>query len=510
MDIPAASTLRGTEMFLNEILDIIEEKKVTGPTGLEVAGLAYDSRVVEEGDAFFCIKGLVSDGHLFAGQAVSRGAKALFVERELDFEPPEGVAVIKVPDTRHALANSAAFFYGYPSEQLKLVGVTGTNGKTTTGYLIESIFKKAGYVAGLIGTVENHIGDAVEPVTRTTPESLDLQRLLHRMVTSGVEAVVMEVSSHALELHRVSGCRFDVVVFTNLTQDHLDFHISFEEYFGAKKRLFEGEDFGAGRVAVINLDDPFGKRLLEETEIPSRSFGIRPEADVRAGEVVISSTGNTFELVYGQTTQRLATRLQGRFNVYNCLAAAAVAVELGLDDASIAGGLETLAGVPGRFENIGCGQSFTAIVDYAHTPDGIRNLLEACREVSEGRVIIVVGCGGARDRSKRSLMGRVATEMADLCIITSDNPRSEDPGSIIDMVLEGVRGQFDADRYAVEVDRRSAIRKAVAEAQDGDLVVIAGKGHESGQIFADGVIPFDDRQVLRECLGEVTGAQCQP
>jgi len=497
-------------MNLNELLDTIEEKKSTGPTDVEVTGLAYDSRAVAGGEAFFCIKGLVTDGHLFALDAISRGAKVLFIERELDDEVPEGAIIVRVPDTRFALANLAATFYGNPSRELKLVGITGTNGKTTTCYLVENIFRKAGYVAGLIGTVENHVGETVEPVTRTTPESLDLQRLLRRMVDEGVEAAVMEVSSHALELHRASGCTFDVVAFTNLTQDHLDFHISIEEYFGAKKKLFEGEEFGEGRTAVVNLDDPFGGRLLEESTLPSRSFGLSPDADVRAADVFVSAGGNTFDLIHGETVQSLSTMLQGRFNVYNCLAAAAVAVELGIDEESIASGLETLAGVPGRFENIDCGQPFTALVDYAHTPDGIRNLLEACQEVAEGRVIIVVGCGGDRDRSKRPPMGRVAAEMSDLCIITSDNPRSEDPASIIEMVLEGVRGEFSEERYEVEVDRRAAICRAVSLAGHSDLVVIAGKGHESGQIFSDRVIPFDDRQVLRECLQEVTGAQCQP
>ncbi|MHB8894876.1 MAG: UDP-N-acetylmuramoyl-L-alanyl-D-glutamate--2,6-diaminopimelate ligase [Candidatus Geothermincolia bacterium] len=497
-------------MLLSDLLDTIEEKKTAGPIEIEVTGLAYDSRAVEDGNAFFCIKGLVTDGHLFAAQAVERGATVLFVEREPEVEIPGDVAIVRVPDTRFAMANLAAKFYKDPSEELRLVGVTGTNGKTTTCYLVESILKEAGYTAGLIGTVENHIGETVESVTRTTPESLDLQRLLRRMVDEGVEAAVMEVSSHALELHRVGGCRFDVVAFTNLTQDHLDFHISLEEYFGAKRRLFEGDDYGASRSAVINVDDEFGKRLMRETTLPSRSFGLDPGADVRAADVAVSARGNSFELIYGETVKKLSTRLQGRFNVYNCLTAAAVGVELELDGESIERGLESLEGVPGRFENIDCGQPFTALVDYAHTPDGIRNVLEACREVTDGRVIIVVGCGGDRDRSKRPLMGGVATRMADLCIITSDNPRSEDPASVIDMVLEGVRGEFSADRYAVEVDRRAAICRAVEEANDGDLVVVAGKGHESGQIFADRVIPFDDRQVLRECLREVRGAECQP
>lgn len=497
-------------MLLRELLDTIEEKKTTGPTDIEVEGLAYDSRVVGDGDAFFCIKGLVTDGHLYAAQAVSRGARVIFLERDLEEELPQGTTVVRVPDTRLAMAKLSAEYYGNPSRDMRLVGVTGTNGKTTTAYLTESIFREAGLTAGLIGTVENHIGGIVESVTRTTPESLDLQRLLRRMADSGVSAAVMEVSSHALELHRASGCTFDAVVFTNLTQDHLDFHISLEDYFGAKRRLFEGEDFGGGRTAVVNMDDAFGMRILEETSLPAMSFGLDAAARVRATDVRMDPDGNSFELVFGEDSWKTKTLLQGRFNVYNCLAAAAVGFALDVDPDCIVKGLQALPGVPGRFENIDCGQPFTAIVDYAHTPDGIRNVLEACREVSQGRVIIVVGCGGDRDRSKRPLMGRVAAEMSDLCIITSDNPRSEDPASIVEMVLEGVRDEFPKERYAVEVDRRAAILRAVAEAEEGDLVVIAGKGHESGQIFSDGVIPFDDRQVLRECLREVRGAQCQP
>ena len=510
MDGPAANKRRGINMLLRELLATIDEKKVMGADGIDVGGLAYDSRVVCEGDAFFCIKGLVTDGHLYAAGAAAGGAAVIVVERQPDAEMPEDVVMVRVPDTRLALANCASVFYGGPSSDLKLVGVTGTNGKTTTSFLVENIFRAAGELPGLIGTVENHVGDAVEPVTRTTPESLDLQKLLRRMVDEGVTAAVMEVSSHALELHRVSGCRFAIVAFTNLTRDHLDFHLSIDEYFGAKRRLFEGDDFGQGRRAVVNADDPFGERLIGETSLPVRSFGINHGADVRATDIDISASGNRFKIVHTGGTIELATRLQGKFNVYNCLAAAAVALEAGIDGGSIVEGLESLDGVPGRFENIDCGQAFTALVDYAHTPDGVQNVLEACREVTRGRVIIVVGCGGDRDRSKRPLMGRVAAELSDLCIITSDNPRSEEPEAIIEMVLEGVRGEFPESRYLTVVDRRSAICRAVAEAGAGDLVVIAGKGHESGQIFSDRVIPFDDREVLRECLQEVAGAQCEP
>ena len=497
-----------TAMLLKEILDSIDVEKVARFRDLDIKDLCYDSRLVQPGQAFFCIKGLVTDGHLFVGDAASRGAEVLFVERDPDEEIPPDVVVVTVRDTRLALAHCSAKFYGEPSEHLKLVGVTGTNGKTTTTFLIENIFKKAGQFTGLIGTVENHIGDVVEQVTRTTPESLDLQRLLRRMVDVGIEVVAMEVSSHALELHRANGCKFDVVMFTNLTQDHLDFHISLEEYFGAKKRLFEGEEFGSERSALINIDDEFGRKLIEETTLPARSFGLGPSADIRAQDIDISSSGNRFTLSWNNEEMPISTILQGRFNAYNCLAAAGAAIELGADRESIVDGLERLTGVPGRFERIDCGQPFTALVDYAHTPDGIRNILEACREVTGGRVIIVVGCGGDRDRSKRALMGRVAVELSELCVITSDNPRSEDPRAIIEMIIEGVRDTFPPERYTVVVERREAIKKALSEARPGDLVVVAGKGHESGQIFADRVIPFDDRQVVRECLREVTGAQC--
>lgn len=510
MDAQGDTMRRGIEMDLRELLETLEEKRVTGPSNVEVAGLAYDSRTVGKRFCFFCIKGLVTDGHLFVEQAVERGAAVIVVEHEPEAGLFEGVTLVRVPDTRLALANCAARFYGYPSDEMKLIGVTGTNGKTTTNYLVESILKTAGYITGLIGTIENHVAGKVEPVTRTTPESLDLQRLLRRMAGEGVTAAVMEVSSHALELHRAAGCHYDAVVFTNLTQDHLDFHISLEEYFGAKRKLFEGEDFGASRKAVINLDDAFGRRLLGETPLESISFGIDSDADVRASDVEISAAGNTFRMLYGGESIEMKTKLHGRFNVYNCLSAAAAALVLGISAESVKEGLESLPGVPGRFENIDCGQDFTALVDYAHTPDGISNLLEACREVAVGRVIIVVGCGGDRDRSKRPLMGNVACRMSDVCIITSDNPRGEYPRSIIDMVLEGVESEFEDSRYEVEVDRRQAILRACGMGRAGDLVVIAGKGHESGQIFSDRVVPFDDRQVLRECLREVQVEEHRP
>ena len=492
-------------MLLSEILEPIEEKRVSRRGDTEVAGLAYDSRAVGKDFAFFCIKGLVTDGHLYAAKAAATGASVIFVEREPEEELPEEVFVVRVPDTRLALALCSAEFYGHPGGRLKLAGVTGTNGKTTTAYLIENVMKETGLETGLIGTIENHVAGRVEPVTRTTPESLDLQKLLARMVDEGVGCTAMEVSSHALELHRAAGCTFETVVFTNLTQDHLDFHLSIEEYFGAKRKLFEGEDFGADRVAVINEDDFFGQRLLGETGLRKVSFSIDSDSDVRALDVEVTPGGNVFTLKHPGGSLPLKTRLKGRFNVYNCLAAAAACMVMGAGEESLKAGLETLAGVPGRFESIDCGQPFNVIVDYAHTPDGVENLLQACREVASGRVIVVVGCGGDRDRGKRPLMGRVGTDLSDLCIITSDNPRSEAPSSIIEMILEGVRSEFPPERYEVEVDRRTAIKRATELARPGDLVAIAGKGHESGQIFASGVIPFDDRQVARDALEEVLG-----
>jgi len=494
-------------MLLSELLDVLPEKKVCGYRDVDIESLFYDSRLVVPGSAFFCIKGLNTDGHLYAKEAISKGAVALFCEKEPDFENTHAVKVF-VPDTREAMALCSDAFFRHPSRKMKIVGVTGTNGKTTTTFLIENICRYAGIKTGLIGTVELHIGEEKEPVVRTTPESLDLQKTLRRMADHGVQVVAMEVSSHALALKRVNGVEFNFVVFTNLTQDHLDFHITIEDYFAAKKGLFLIDQFGSERVAIVNCDDEFGLKIIEETKLPVRTFGIEREADVRAKNVEVLPGGNRFLLEVGDLKSHIKTQLVGRFNVYNCLAAAACSVEMGIGMDSIENGLANLSGIPGRFEKIDCGQDFSVFVDYAHTPDGIMNLLEACREVTDGRVIIVVGCGGDRDRSKRPLMGRVAVGLSDLCIITSDNPRSEDPHEIIEMILDGVRSEFPSERYIVEVDRKDAIYKAISLARKGDVVAIAGKGHESGQIFADRIIPFDDRVVAREALKEVKGAKC--
>ena len=480
---------------------------------IEVTGLAYDSRQVTGGEVFFCIKGLVTDGHIYAKEAVTRGARALVVEEGRRVEISEPIPVLEVKSTRRALALCSAHFFDFPSRKFKLVGITGTNGKTTTCFLLESIAKACGEKTGVISTVENRIGDEFIPVTHTTPESWDLQLLMSRMVDSGVSFVAMEVSSHALEMERVCGSDFNQVVFTNLTQDHLDFHKSFEEYFEVKSRLFSvsgnrENDYGKNRRAMVNKDDPFGRKLLHETELESKTFALDQEADYMASEVGIDSGGSSFYFEYGSERFPVNSTLRGRFNVYNCLAAMGVGVELGLEPKLVVRGAEALSGVPGRFQVVDCGQDFLLVVDYAHTPDGLENLLRSCKEITGGRVIAVFGCGGDRDLTKRPRMGRIAEDYADVFLVTSDNPRGENPQAIIDMILKGVPDWKERDGCYVIPDRREAILKAVQLALPGDMVVIAGKGHETGQIFADRVIPFDDREVVREVLEEVTGDPC--
>lgn len=490
-------------MRLSELLGVLETKKVERFTDCEIIGIAYDSRKVSPGDAFFCIRGLVTDGHYFAAEAAKKGAAAIFAERLLIDEAVEGIPIVTVPDTRYAMALCSAHFYDYPSKELILIGVTGTNGKTTTTYLIENCMRIAGKKTGLIGTVEYRIGELVEPVTRTTPESVDLQRMLRDMVRHGVECVAMEVSSHGLELNRVLGCEFDGVVFTNLTTDHLDFHLSIEDYFAAKRKLFTENRYGGGRIAFVNTDDHFGKRLFNEILLEKVSYGIELPADYRARDVKVSSSGNHFFIEHNGQRFEATSLLRGAFNIYNCLAAFCVCDRFGLDEEAILRGIFEFEGVPGRFETIDCGQDFTVIVDYAHTPDGLKNVLVACRDITAGRVICVFGCGGDRDKSKRPIMGEVGVQLSDRCVITSDNPRSEDPMEIIEMILEGVRNRYPEDRYVVEPDRRKAIFMAVGMAKPGDLVLIAGKGHERGQIFSDRIVPFDDREVAREAIREV-------
>ncbi|MEW6541456.1 MAG: UDP-N-acetylmuramoyl-L-alanyl-D-glutamate--2,6-diaminopimelate ligase [Bacillota bacterium] len=458
-----------------------------------VSGIAYDSRQVQPGFMFAAIDGLVTDGHRFVPDAVARGAAAVLLQQRVPV--PEGVAWAVVPDTRKGLALAAGRFYGDPGRALRLVGVTGTNGKTTTTHLITALFRARRPGVGLIGTIENRIGDEVLPVRHTTPESLDLQRLLRRMVDAGVTDVVMEVSSHALSLSRVHGLSFEAGVFTNLTQDHLDFHAGFEDYFAAKTQLFTG--LGEAAAAVINRDDPYGIRLLDLTRGRPITYAVHEAADVRASGVRPVAGGVEFLLESAWGSAPVALRLSGLFNVYNALAAACVGLDRGFAPEEIAGVLEKVQGVPGRFERVDQGQEYTVIVDYAHTPDGLENVLRAAREIAPGRLISVFGCGGDRDRAKRPLMGAISARGADYSVLTSDNPRTEDPLTIIADVEEGYR-RVRPDGYAVVPDRREAMRHAFEKARAGDVVVIAGKGHEDYQIVGTKRLEFDDR---REAAG---------
>jgi len=461
--------------------------QIRGDDATLVADVVVDHREVIAGSVFCCVPGATADGHDFAAAAVDAGAAALMVERWLDVD----VAQVRVASVRAAMGSVSAAVYGRPAEALTTAGVTGTNGKTTSTYLLESVFETAGMTSGLIGTTGARIAGRPSPLAHTTPEAPDLQRLFASMRDAGVSAVAMEVSSHALAQHRVDGIVFDVATFTNLSQDHLDYHPSMEAYFEAKARLFTP---ALARAGVVNVDDRWGRRLAELAEVPVTTYALDTEADVRATEVRSDVRGVSFrcEGILVRST------LRGRFNVTNCLGVLAAARSLGIDPARAAEGIERAPMVPGRMEPIDEGQDFLVVVDYAHTPDSILGVLRASRPLAAGRVIVVFGCGGDRDRAKRPEMGRAATSLADHTIITSDNPRSEDPLAIIREIERGAADGGGA--YVIEPDRRAAIGLAIDQARPGDVVVIAGKGHETVQELAGGSLPFDDRDVARAAL----------
>jgi UDP-N-acetylmuramoyl-L-alanyl-D-glutamate--2,6-diaminopimelate ligase len=451
---------------------------------VDVTALAYDNRAVGPGTVFFCVRGMTRDGHEFAPDAVARGASALVVDHPLGLGVPE----VMVPDVRAAMAPAAAKLAGDPTARLKVIGITGTNGKTTSAFIVRSLLEAAGLRTGLLGTVSSVVAGVEAPTERTTPEAIDLQRTFAQMLDGGDVCCAMEVSSHALELHRADAIHWAVAVFTNLTQDHLDFHPDMESYFEAKRRLFEA----GPSAAVINVDDPYGRKLAADFD--AVTIAIDNDADLRAENVRFGLTGSTFTV----DGLELATPLPGRFNVLNVLGAVAVARALGVDDATIAAAVPQAGRVPGRFEPVDEGQPFAVLVDYAHTPDSLDNVLRAARQLARGRVICVFGAGGDRDRGKRPEMGRIAGELADAAIVTSDNPRSEDPEAIIAEVVAGTGGRDD---IVTQPDRRAAIERAIGMADEGDVVVIAGKGHEQGQEFANGrKVPFDDVAVAREAL----------
>ncbi|TVY00579.1 UDP-N-acetylmuramoyl-L-alanyl-D-glutamate--2,6-diaminopimelate ligase [Cohnella terricola] len=490
-------------MKLNELSQQLLLYRMIGDSAAEIGSLAVDSRKVEPGCLFFCVPGHAADGHDYAEQAISKGAAALVTEREL----PITATQIIVPDVRQALALIADYYYGRPSHKLRPIGVTGTNGKTTTTYLIERIWADAGVAAGVIGTIETRYAGESLPMSGTTPGVLELQQILHDMVEAGTERCVMEVSSHALDQGRVKGCSFRTAIFTNLTQDHLDYHGTMEAYESAKGLFFSrlgntySDDPRERTYAVLNGDDEASARFAKMTAAEVLTYGIEKKADLQASEVRIAAGGTSFKLESFRGSRQVKLKLVGKFNVYNALAAlgAALCEGIGLDEAITS--LERIGGVPGRVEPVDAGQDFAVIVDYAHTPDGLENVLNTVKELATGNVICVFGCGGDRDRTKRPIMGRIASDLADKIIVTSDNPRTEDPELIIRDIEAGLKeAGATRDRYELEPDRRAAIEKAVEMASPGDVVLIAGKGHEAYQIIGNVTHDFDDRLVAKEAI----------
>ena len=462
---------------------------------IEISGIAYDSRNVLPGNVFVCIKGFEADGHKYAAMAKKNGAAVIVAQDKLDIED---IPVWYVEDSRKAIADLACTFYDNPSKKFKLVGITGTNGKTTITYLLRSILVEAGMSVGIIGTNQNIIGDKVlvtQSTTPTTPNALELQQLFSEMNENGADCVVMEVSSHALELERVRGCHFDVGVFTNLTQDHLDFHVTMENYLNAKAKLFDMSSKG-----VVNFDDEGGKKIVNSKDCDILKVGLNEGCDLIAKNVDICARGVDFDVDYKGETHSMHIQIPGKFSVYNAICAAGAALQLGIDIETIKNGLKNAAGVLGRVEVVPTDTDYTVIIDYAHTPDGLENIISAAKEFAKGRVITLFGCGGDRDNTKRAVMGEIAGKLSDYSIITSDNPRTEDPHEIVKMVEEGMK-RTDGE-YTLIVDRREAIGYALDFAKKDDVIILAGKGQETYQIIGKEKFDFDERVVVSKYLRE--------
>ncbi|SHE38776.1 UDP-N-acetylmuramoylalanyl-D-glutamate--2,6-diaminopimelate ligase [Caldanaerobius fijiensis DSM 17918] len=475
-------------MILRELLDGVDV--ISDYNGqIDIKGIKYDSRKVTSGDAFLCIKGFSVDGHRFAQEAVENGASVVIAQDDVAVD---GAEVVMVRDTRIAMARIAANFYGHPSKDFVLIGVTGTNGKTTVTNIIRWVLRNLGYSVGLIGTINIAMDDEEIPSIHTTPESVDLQRIFKEMKDRGAHYVVMEVSSHSLALHRVDQCDFDVAVFTNLTQDHLDFHKTMEEYMKAKMRLFK-----MTKKSIVNVDDDYSDFFVQQANKPLYTYGING-GDFRARNVVMTN-GVEFDLYHSGFITPIKFPIPGKFSVYNALAAIATLSALGFPVPNIAESLSTFPGVKGRCELVNCGTPYKVVIDYAHTPDGLENILKSVREFTINRLIVVFGCGGDRDKAKRPKMGEIAIRYADYTIITTDNPRSEDPQAIISDILKGING--NEDKYKVIVDRKEAIKYALGMAKEGDVVLLAGKGHETYQILRDKTIPFDEREIVKSIVG---------
>ncbi|GAA0065595.1 UDP-N-acetylmuramoyl-L-alanyl-D-glutamate--2,6-diaminopimelate ligase [Clostridium perfringens] len=481
-------------MILKSLLKGLDYEVIKGNEESKVQNIRYDNRKIEQGDAFVCIKGFKVDGHSFVIDAVKKGAKVLIVQDDVSVQ--EDITIIKVRDTRKALAIMSSNYFGNPKDKLKIIGITGTNGKTTSAFIIKSILEKAGLMTGLIGTIANYIGNKKVDAVRTTPESYELHELFKNMVDAGVEYCVMEVSSHSLELDRVYGIQFEEGIFTNLTRDHLDFHKTFENYYNAKFKLFERSNH-----SIINLDDPYGANIvkdIEEREVNTKvsTFSIEKESDFKAFEIKSHSNGSEFK-VNLESAEEFYINIPGEYNIYNSLGCIICAHNLNIPIDKIKEGLSDVI-IPGRCELVAKEKNlpYSIIIDYAHTPDGLENILSTVKAFTKNRMISVFGCGGDRDKVKRPQMGKIGCELSDIAIITSDNPRSEEPMDIINDIVK----PLNYDNFVIEVNRKEAIRKAMNMALEGDVIVIAGKGHETYQILKDETIHFDEREVVYDIL----------
>ena len=491
---------------LQDIVKTLQTTHVEGNTAVKVLDITADSRAVKVGSLFIALDGATVDGHNYVNKAVEAGAVAVLVSKPV--EVSGDVCVITVEDTRKAMMACVPYFFDYPANSMRMIGVTGTNGKTTTTHMIRHILKGQGYKVGVIGTVHIMIGDTSYPIHNTTPDVVDLQHILHQMVEEGVTHCVMEVSSHALALGRVSGVEYDTAVFTNLTQDHLDFHKTFENYLATKCKLFEqvsaSNQTKSGKGAIINIDDEYGHRVIEKTTAPIITYSIDGKGTLNAHDVEMTPKSSRYTVSYDGNDYTVAMNTTGLFNVYNTLAAIGACLLEGISMEDIDKALKTFSAVPGRFELIEEGQPFAVVVDYAHTPDGLENILQTAKAIQENRIIVVFGCGGDRDATKRPIMGRIAAQYGDVVYVTSDNPRTEDPVQIVKDVELGVKeGLREGSHYEVIVDRREAIQHAIQNAKPGDIVLIAGKGHEDYQILKDKTIHFDDREEARAALKEI-------
>lgn len=496
-------------MKLSELIKGVDLKSATGNLDIEISNVASDSRKVTPGTLFIAIRGLKTNGHFYIKDALAKGAAALIIEKMPDdIALPFATTIITVHDSRKAIAQVAIIFYRNPSEEINLIGITGTNGKTTTTYLIRSILEDSNNRVGLIGTVSYSIGNKIFPAAHTTPEAMEFQGLLRNMVDEGCNFAVTEVSSHALALQRVHGTNFSAAVFTNLTQDHLDFHADMEDYFQAKALLFLS--MSSQNRGVINIDDPYGKRLPGMMKCSTYSYGLNKKADIRGEDISINMNGLEFNAITPVGNIHIKSRLVGIYNVYNILASVGVAISYNIPSEKIASGIASLTSVPGRFERIDSGMGFNVVVDYAHTENALRLLLEAASGFTLQRIITVFGCGGDRDRGKRPLMGKAGMELSDYVIVTSDNPRTEDPLKIIEEIEAGMKDTINkanikSSGYKIIPDRRSAIEEAINMAEEGDLVVIAGKGHEDYQIIGSKKFRFDDREEVRLAIRKRMG-----